>query len=611
MQLTIASGKGGTGKTTVAVNLACTLSKTEESEKIRLLDCDVEEPNVNLFLNAENLKRESATVKIPVWNARKCNGCGKCASACRYNAMASLGKEVLIFPELCHSCGVCEYVCKEGAITETDREIGVLESNAEDFPFFFGHGKLNIGEVLSPPLIRQTKKFLDPEALNIVDAPPGTACPVVAALKGTDVAALVTEPTPFGLNDLKLAVDLCFQMGIPAGVIINRSDGDDKIICDYLESQNVPLLGKIPFKREYAEAYSKGEILVEKHPELQEAMLDIFVKLKSLASENVERAETKEKDIERVAEFSIAPGNAGTKQEITIISGKGGAGKTTVAASFAYLAGTEKVITDCDVDAADMHLLMMPKVAEEKDFSGGSCAIVDTDKCAGCHECARLCRFEAVRHNGPENRMTEKSFTVNEMDCEGCGLCAIACPLHAITMEPAINGKSYVSDSFGSAMSHAKLGTGEENSGKLVSSVRKKASELAESLKKPLIISDGPPGAGCPVIASISGISFAVIVTEPTVSGLHDMERVLKLTKHFDVESSVIINKSDLNPEMAQKIKDCAASHKSEIIGEIPFDKNVNEALKNGSTLAEYGKGPASEAVKTAWERTQKKLEKK
>jgi MinD superfamily P-loop ATPase len=228
---------------------------------------------------------------------------------------------------------------------------------------------------------------------------------------------------------------------------------------------------------------------------------------------------------------------------------------------------------------------------------------LNAEKCIGCGECEKLCRFEAIR-------MTETSCIVDDSACEGCGFCAIICPVKAIKMEPALNGKSFVSESSGSAMSHAKLGTGEENSGKLVSSVRQKASELAKELEKPLIISDGPPGAGCPVIASISGISFAVIVTEPTVSGLHDMERVLKLTKHFDVKTSVIINKSDLNPDMANKIKKCSEKHKSDIIGEIPFDKNVNEALKKGVTLAEYGDGPAAEAVKAAWKRTLENLEK-
>jgi len=276
MILTIASGKGGTGKTTLAVNLSeYLMGNYLFKEKVRLLDCDVEAPNNHLFISADYSVTEEITEKKPVWNAEKCTGCGKCKEVCRYNAIAIVFKKILIFQDLCHSCGACKFVCPSGAITEEEYPIGKVLNSSESSNPFFAYGLLNVGETATPSMVKAVKKHISSSACNIIDAPPGTGCSVVVALEKSDVALLVTEPTPFGLHDLKLAVELTYKLNIPTGVVINRSDGNDHIIIDFLDKYNIPLIGKIPFDRKYAEAYSRGEILVNSFPEIKKQLIQI------------------------------------------------------------------------------------------------------------------------------------------------------------------------------------------------------------------------------------------------------------------------------------------------------------------------------------------------
>lgn len=263
MILAIASGKGGTGKTTVAVNLALSADGP-----VRLLDCDVEEPNCHLFLAPEIAHRETVRVAVPVVNAAKCDGCGRCAAFCRFNALAALKETVLVFPELCHGCGGCMLVCPKGAIREGSREIGVLETGrAGDLAF--AQGRLRVGEAMAPPLIRAVKKRAAPGMLNIIDAPPGTSCPVIAAIRDADYVVLVTEPTPFGLHDLTLAVETVRRIGLPFGVVINRSDSGDDRVRTYCAAESVQVLAEIPEDRRIAEAYSRGVPAVRALPELR------------------------------------------------------------------------------------------------------------------------------------------------------------------------------------------------------------------------------------------------------------------------------------------------------------------------------------------------------
>jgi MinD superfamily P-loop ATPase len=281
MIVSVASGKGGTGKTTVAVSLALSIGNAQ------FLDCDVEEPNAHIFLKPVIKEQKKAYIPVPEIDESKCNYCGKCAKVCVYHAIAVLpssdGKKgnTLIFPHLCHGCGACSALCPQNAIKEVNREIGVVEfGNCAKLEFV--HGKLNIGEAMSPPLIRQVKEHINPKKTVIIDAPPGTSCPVVTSVKGSDFCVLVTEPTPFGLNDLILAVEVLRKLKIPFGVVINRSDLGNNKTEKYCKQENVPVLIKIPFKKEIAMAYSKGEPIVKAFPEYKEEFTVLYKRIAEL-----------------------------------------------------------------------------------------------------------------------------------------------------------------------------------------------------------------------------------------------------------------------------------------------------------------------------------------
>lgn len=275
MILSIASGKGGTGKTTVAVNLALSL---DENQPVQFLDCDVEEPNAHFFIKPEIAMRIEVTLPIPEILEDKCTFCGKCAEVCAYNAIAVLKDDVLVFPELCHGCGGCSLLCPEKAINEKGQRIGDIEfGSTNDIQFI--QGKLDIGQAMSPPLIREVKKHIKSTRTIIIDAPPGTSCPVVESVKGSDFSLLVTEPTPFGLNDLRLAVETLKKLEIPCGVVINRFDIGDSQVEDYCLEQSIPVLMTIPMDRNFAVAYSKGKTIIETQPDYREKFRELFRKI--------------------------------------------------------------------------------------------------------------------------------------------------------------------------------------------------------------------------------------------------------------------------------------------------------------------------------------------
>jgi len=279
MIISVASGKGGTGKTTVATNMALALEAD-----VQLLDCDVEEPNAHLFIDPVIEKTEAVYTPVPTIDETKCTFCGKCAEICRFKALAVVGQTVVRFPELCHSCGGCVVVCPEEAVTETGRELGIIESGRKrDLKFL--HGCLRVGEAMSPPLIKAVRKAADTNGVTIIDAPPGTSCPVIAAVKGTDFVLMVTEPTPFGLHDLKLAVEAVRVLGIPHGLIINRADMGDGQVKAYAESENIPVLMEIPFDRRIAEAYSQGALIIDVLPEWRPAFRELINRIKTLVAE--------------------------------------------------------------------------------------------------------------------------------------------------------------------------------------------------------------------------------------------------------------------------------------------------------------------------------------
>ena len=264
MKIAIASGKGGTGKTTVATNLAYVASRNGQS--VAYLDCDVEEPNGHIFLKPEITDRRPVGNLIPRVDPEKCTLCGDCGEICQYSAILRVGKKVLVYPELCHGCGGCSLVCPADAITEVSREIGVMETGRAG-AVEFAQGLLNVGEAMSPPLIRAVKSFALQTALTIVDAPPGTSCPVIEAVREADFIILVTEPTPFGFHDLKLAVEMVRVLRIPFGVVVNRAGLNGTDIRSYCTARRIPVLQEIPDDRKLAEAYSRGVMACEALPE--------------------------------------------------------------------------------------------------------------------------------------------------------------------------------------------------------------------------------------------------------------------------------------------------------------------------------------------------------
>jgi len=284
-------------------------------------------------------------------------------------------------------------------------------------------------------------------------------------------------------------------------------------------------------------------------------------------------------------------------KEIVVISGKGGTGKTSFTASLALLAGTNAVIADCDVDAADMHLLMKPVVKTSENFFSGVVAEIDPDKCTNCGICADKCRFNAIP-------FIDSQYTINTLNCEGCGYCEKICPVDAIKMNSMNVGDWYISSTKAdNIMVHAKLGIGAENSGKLVAKVKNEAKRIAQETRTDFIIVDGSPGVGCPVVSSLSGAHFAVLVTEPTVSGLHDLRRVYELVKKFNIKAGCIINKYDINPSMVNEIIQFLNSESIEHIARLPYNENFTKAMTVGQTIVEYDNGELRNKIVESWEK--------
>jgi len=287
-------------------------------------------------------------------------------------------------------------------------------------------------------------------------------------------------------------------------------------------------------------------------------------------------------------------------KELVVISGKGGTGKTSIVGCFAALA-QNAVLADCDVDAADLHLILKPDIKETHDFSGGKQASIVTEKCIGCGKCRDLCKFDAINFDGPANDIVGKTFTVDPISCEGCKVCVEFCPVDAIDFNDSINGQWFISETRFGTMVHAKLGIAEENSGKLVFLIRKETKRIAEEQKKDLIIVDGSPGIGCPVIASITGADLVLIITEPTLSGKHDLERVAQLAAGFNIPVLVAINKFDLNTDMAEQIEEDSRKQNIKVVGKIRYDKAFTKAQIMKTSVVEYTDSAVSEDIKALW----------
>jgi MinD superfamily P-loop ATPase len=291
---------------------------------------------------------------------------------------------------------------------------------------------------------------------------------------------------------------------------------------------------------------------------------------------------------------------SGTKiKELVVVSGKGGTGKTSLTASFAVLAG-HAVIADCDVDAADLHLILVPQVRYRHEFKSGHEAVIRVEKCLGCGECMKNCRFDAVRTSGDGTGVPV--YSIDPVSCEGCGVCVCFCPTHAIDFPERVCGEWMVSETRCGSMVHARLGVAAENSGKLVSTVRREARRIAEEHGNGLIIVDGPPGIGCPVISSVTGASLVLAVTEPTVSGEHDLERLIALTRHFSVPTAVCVNKWDINPGMTEAIERKALEAGARVVGRIRYDSAVTSAQLRELAVVET-EAPSAGDIRHVWEK--------
>ena len=285
-------------------------------------------------------------------------------------------------------------------------------------------------------------------------------------------------------------------------------------------------------------------------------------------------------------------------KEVVVLSGKGGTGKTTIVGSFAVLA-ENKVLVDCDVDAADLHLILKPEASEKTEFWSGQVASIDEEKCTQCGLCQDSCRFDAI-----------KNFTVDPVSCEGCGFCYHVCPAEAITLTESLSGHWFISETRYGKMVHARLGIAQENSGKLVAVVRQEAKRVAQEAELDYIISDGPPGIGCPVISSLSGVKLAVIVTEPTLSGIHDLDRIAGLCHHFGVPATVCINKYNINEQVTQQIESYCAGQGIRVLSRIPYDGVVIKALVSGVPVVEYTSNGISQQITKLWQDIVETLEK-
>jgi MinD superfamily P-loop ATPase len=610
MDIAISSGKGGTGKTLVATNLAYVLAK--DKEKVSYLDCDVEEPNGHLFLKPDIEKQEEIKILAPSGvDEKKCTNCKKCIEVCKYNAIASVKEKILIFKELCHVCGACTIACPHDAIIEEMRKIGtLLHGVAETIDFHYALLETAEGG-MSPRLIKKIKNYAHKDGINILDSPPGTACPVVETIKDADLVVLVTDPTPFGINDLKLSVRMSRKLGKEPVILVNRADYKDSRLKNYLKEARLELIGEIPDDFEIAKIYSVGDLVVKKLPEYEKLFNEIKGNILSLRGKRreVKKTTLEKEPVALEKPVKAPPASKSTKsfKELVIISGKGGTGKTSLAGAFSHLA--EKiVISDCDVDASDLHLILNPKVKKEGTFTGSITAEINQEKCIQCGRCFEECRFEAIKktESKEKNKIT---YEIDPLACEGCGVCDLVCPVDAIETEDAVNGRWFESETEYGPMTHAELGIAEENSGRLVTLVRNKAQSLVGRIDNNNILIDGSPGTGCPVIASLTGAYYAVIVTEPTVAGLHDAGRIIDLIDFFKIPAGIIVNKHDINKQMTDKIKDLAEKRDIKFIGEIPYDEKITEAQMQAQNVIAYDENSAiSKSIKMIWNKIEKYL---
>lgn len=594
VRVVVASGKGGTGKTTVATSLATVLA--EDGGPVAYVDCDVEEPNGHLFLRPTIVGECAVSVPVPAIDAARCTECGDCVRACRFSALVAVGGKIVVIPSLCHGCGGCLRACPEGAIREVRQRVGTVSVGARGALAFVA-GETLVGTTATPEVIRSTLNAAPANHTLVLDGPPGTSCPAVEAVRGADVALLVTEPTPFGLHDLRLAVQMTRALGVPLGVAVNRVGSGDHAVFRYCRHERLPVLLELPDERGIAVAYSRGELAIAANPALRPRFVALAGALRALA---------------RAGHTGPAPaivlngqfdnlaggGQQPAVRELVVISGKGGTGKTSIAACLLALAQRPAAV-DADADAANLHLVLEPAVRAGHPFTAGAVAALDGFDCTRCDLCRDACRFDAIGVDATG------SYTVDPIACEGCAVCVDVCPTQAIEMVEAPGGQWFFSDTRHGPLVHARLEPGRKNSGNLVSLVRREGRAVAEADGRQVMITDGSPGVGCPVIASIPGARTVLIVAEPTLSGLHDLRRVARLVRQMGVLAGVCVNKADLNPELACRLEVEASGLGVRPLGRVRYDPAVTAAQLARTSVVEWGDCPATRDIRVLWNRVE------
>ncbi|MDQ1292290.1 MAG: hypothetical protein QG608_168 [Actinomycetota bacterium] len=654
VRVAVISGKGGTGKTTVATSLARVLAEGSGAP-VTFADCDVEAPNGHLFLGPRIETEHEVLVPRARIDREKCIGCGDCVPICRFAAILPVPGGATVLPDLCHGCGACVRHCPQTALHEIEQLIGTVLVGSSG-ALRTVEGRTEVGQEESPEVIKAVLGRLPGNGWAILDGPPGTACPFTATLSGADVVLLVVEPTPCGLHDLDLAVEVVREIGLPHAAVLNRAGAGDDDVRSHCERAGIELLLEIPHSRRIARACAVGELLVETEPSLAPALLQVASRLAEIAGAGASSRPVlregrgpgtvpvpwSEPDLRPsalvAAARAVGPGlDVGSGHdrapELIVLSGKGGTGKTTVTASLAYLAhladpvrcprtltgGADRVLppggrgdgeagqggararivlADADVDASNLHLLLPGRPGGRWLFVGGQSASIDPALCEGCGACLDACRFDALREScepgGP--------VTVDTIACEGCGVCVDLCPSGAACLFDDPCGEWGLSETGIGPMVHARLRPGRHNSGKLVSLVRGQAADLGRVRGSDLLIGDGPPGIGCPATSAATGADRVLLVTEPTRSGLHDLRRIADLTARLGVRTAVCLNKVDLSPRMAEELLAEVTRRGLPVLGTVRYDEAVRRAHLDRTCVVEHAPDShAAQDIRDLW----------